>query len=713
MRSSFLLLAMLAVACAGAPAPAPSKPVAAAPATAPTPVKAPPALEEPLGAAAARISGPPAGFSAACQDAMARSKAGLDAVKAMPAPRDTVATLTAYDDANAAISDAAAQAELARQGSPDPAMRKAAEECDRHLQATFTSINQDRALYDVLSSLDLSGQDVTTRWWMTRDLREFRRAGVDRDDATREKVRALADELVAMGQEFDRNIPADVRKVAFSRADLAGMPADFLAAHPPGPDGKIVLTTDYPDYFPVRNYAKKGSTREAMWRAFTLRAAPQNVALLEKMLLKRQELANTLGYANWADYVTENKMIRSGKAASDFIERITAASGSRAAMEKQLLLDRKRKDVPGAKALEPWDVTYYGEQIKAERYHFDARKARPYFEASRVFQGVLDVSGKLFDVSYRPVENAVVWHPDVKTYDVIAGPSFGPGAGKSLGRVYLDLHPREGKFKHAAQFTVVSGQEGHRLPEGALLCNFPKAGGLIEYGEVRTLFHEFGHLVHHVIGGHTRWAANSGVRTEQDFVEAPSQMLEEWMRNPGVLQTFAKDVKTGQPIPAKMVEQLRVAEEFGKAIEVRRQMFLAALSLHLHDRPAQGLDSTAVVAESMEKYWTFPSVKDTYPQASFGHLTGYSAVYYTYMWSLVIAKDLFTPFESNGLFDRATANRYRDRVLAMGGGKPAADLVADFLGRPYDFKAYEAWLDRGSLPAPAKAPAHAGPAAVH
>jgi thimet oligopeptidase len=172
-------------------------------------------------------------------------------------------------------------------------------------------------------------------------------------------------------------------------------------------------------------------------------------------------------------------------------------------------------------------------------------------------------------------------------------------------------------------------------------------------------------------------------------------------------------VKTGQPIPKKMVEQLRVAEEFGRGLEVRRQMFLAALSLHLHDREATGLDSTAVVAESMEKYWTFPYVKDTYPQASFGHLNGYSAVYYTYMWSLVIAKDLFTPFASKGVFDRETANRYRDRVLAMGGGKPAADLVADFLGRSYDFKAYEAWLDRGAPPPKTKGPAHAGPAAVH
>ena len=710
MRLVLVLPTLTVLACASAPAPAPS--ATAVKTAAPAGVKAPPALDEPLGAAAARISGPGSGLTAACKAAMERARTGLEAVKTAPAPRDTAATLTAYDDALAAVNDAAAQAELARKGSPDPEMRKAAEDCDRQLQAMFTAINQDRPLYEALSSLDLSGQDTTTRWWMTRDLLEFRRAGVDRDDATREKVRALADELVTIGQEFDRNIPADVRRVAFSPSDLAGLPADYLAAHPAGPDGKIVLTTDYPDYFPVRSYAKKASTREAMWRAFMTRAAPQNIAVLERMLVKRQELARTLGYANWADYITENKMIRTGKAASDFIERITTASGDRAAKEKQLLLERKRKDVPGAKALDPWDIVYYVDRVKAERYRFDAQQARPYFEAGRVFQGVLDVSGKLFDISYRPVENAVVWHQDVRTFDVIAGPSFGERAGKSLGRIYLDLHPREGKYKHAAQFTVISGQAGHRLPEGALLCNFPRPGGLMEYDDVRTLFHEFGHLVHHVLGGHTRWAANSGVRTEWDFVEAPSQMLEEWVRDPGVLQSFAKQVKTGRPIPTKMVEQLRTALEFGKGLEVRRQMFLAATSLHLHDREAQGIDSTALVAESMEKYWTFPYVKDTYPQASFGHLTGYSAVYYTYMWSLVIAKDLFTPFESNGLFDRATANRYRDRVLAMGGGKPAADLVSDFLGRPYDFKAYEAWLDRGALPGAPKGPTRAGPAAV-
>jgi thimet oligopeptidase len=363
----------------------------------------------------------------------------------------------------------------------------------------------------------------------------------------------------------------------------------------------------------------------------------------------------------------------------------------------QVLLARTRKDVPRAKALDPWDSAYYADRVKAEQFHFDAQAARPYFEASEVVQGVLDVSGRLLDLTYQPVPDAVVWHADVRTYDVIGGPSFGARAGQRIGRVYLDLYPRENKFKHAAQFTLVSGQAGRRLPEGALLCNFTKPGdgpALMEYGEVRTLFHEFGHLVHHVVGGNTRWASNSGVRTEWDFVEAPSQLLEEWTRDTAVLQGFAKHVKTGKPIPAKLVAQLRTAEEFGKGTAVRRQMFLAATSLHLHDRDPKGLDTTAYVAELQSRYSPFPYVPGTYFQASFGHLSGYSAVYYTYMWSLVIAKDLFTPFEQHGLFDAETAARYRRAVLEPGGGRPAAGLVTDFLGRPYDYRAYEAWLAR-------------------
>ncbi len=706
MRLAPSLTALTLLACAGGPAPAPSRPAPLSAAPAPSSVQPPPALNEPVGVAAARLSGPASGLTAACQDAMARTRTGIEAVKTSLPPRDTVATLTAYDDALAAAGDLASQAAVARQASPDAGMRKAGEECGRQIQALLTGISQDRTLYQVLSGLDLSGQDRATRWWMERELRDFRRAGVDRDEATRERVRALNDDIVAIGQEFDRNIREGTRTVAFAPAELAGLPDDFRKAHPPGADGRISLTTDYPDYKPFMAYSRSGKAREALWRAYNTRA-PANAEVLTRLLARRHELATALGYAHWADYITEDKMIRSGKAASDFIERISTAARPRSEVELSILLARKRKDDRGATRFEAWDYSYESNRVKAEQYRFDAKTARPYFEATRVLDGVMGVTGKLLDISYRPVQGATVWHPEVRVYDVIGGPSFEERAGQAVGRVYLDLHPRENKYKHAAQYTVINGQRGHRLPEGALLCNFPRSGGLMEYDDVQTLFHEFGHLVHHVLGGHTRWAANSGTSTERDFVEAPSQMLEEWTRDLGVLQGFARHVKTGKPIPTSLVRKLRAAEEFGKGIDVRQQMFYAATSLHLHDRDPKGMEPTAFVADLQSRYGAFPFVPGSTFYTAFGHLNGYSAVYYTYMWSLVIAKDLFTAFESTGVFDRESGARYRRRILEPGGGKPAAELVTDFLGRPYDFAAYEAWLNRGTLPGPRR---ESGPA---
>jgi thimet oligopeptidase len=653
-----------------------------------------------VGGAAERLSGPASVFTSACQEAIARARVGMEAVKAMPAPRDTVKVLTWYDDANEVITDLDFQTELARQASPDAEMRKAGEACDREIQAFATAVYQDRAVYEALSGLDLSGQDASTVWWMKRDLREFRRNGVDRDDATREKVRALNDDIVGIGQEFDRNIRQGTKTVFFTPAELAGLPEDFRKAHPLGADGMVAITTDYPDYHPFMAYARSSPAREKLWRAYNTRASPANVEVLSRLLEKRYELATALGYANWADYITENKMIGTGHAASEFVDRIAAAASERSAKELARVLARERKDIPTAKQVASWDYGYYSDKVKIEQYRFDAKAARPYFEFDRVLRGVLDVSGRLFDLSFRPVEGARVWHPEVLVYDVIGGSSYGERAGQALGRIYLDLHPRENKFKHAAQFAMISGQAGQRLPESALLCNLPRSGGLMEYDDVRTLFHEFGHLMHHVVGGRTRWAANSGVRNEWDFVEAPSQMLEEWMRDASVLQTFAREAKTGKPIPTVMVKQLRAADDFGKGVDVRQQMFYAATSLHLHDRDPRGLDLTPYVASIQSRYSTFPYVSGTTFYTAFGHLNGYSAVYYTYMWSKVIAKDLFTAFKAKGLFDPATAQRYRKDILEPGGGKPAAELVADFLGRPYDFRAYEAWLREGDLPAP-------------
>ncbi len=635
------------------------------------------------------VTATPTEYRRTADEALHGARERIAALKAMAAPRDPVRALEAYDEATAAVSDTAARASVVRNAHPEAAMRQHAEECEQQAEKLATEISLDRGVYDALSAIDLSAQDASTRKWVEKVLRDFRRAGVDRDQPTRERVRALNEELVKIGQEFDRNIREDVRWVEVDPADLAGLPEDYVRNHKPQANGKVRITSDYPDYVPFMTYAKSGSAREALWRVYRQRAHPKNLSVLDRLVAGRHELANLLGYPSWAAYATEDKMIRSAQAAGEFIEKIAEAAQARAGRDFATLLERKRKETPGAERVNPWDQQYLENRIRAEDYGYDAQAARQYFEYTRVQQGVLDTTARMFGLTYRKVPEAPVWHPEVEAYDVLEGETL-------LGRFFLDMHPREGKYKHAAQFTLTSGKRDHRLPEGVLMCNFPLPGAepaLMEHGDVETFFHEFGHLLHHILGGNTRWAGLSGVRTEWDFVEAPSQMLEEWAWDPGTLQSFGKHVESGEPIPSELVLRMKKADEFGKGLWVRQQMFYAALSLNLYQRDPGQLDSTRLVKEMQERYTPFRFIDGTFFHLSFGHLDGYSAIYYTYMWSLVIAKDLFTVFKQQGLMDREAATRYRRHILQPGGSKDAADLVKDFLGRLYGFDAYEQWLN--------------------
>jgi thimet oligopeptidase len=605
-----------------------------------------------------------------------------------PPPREEALAL--LDDAFALLGDAAARASLVRNVHPDPAMRRAAEESEQEVEAAHADLSLDRGLHDAVAALDLEGADPATRWLAEKSVRDFRRAGVDRDDATRARIRALREELLRAGQEFGRNIREDVKELRLTPAELEGLPPDWLAARPPGPDGRVRVTTDGTDYVPVLTYARDGAVRERLWRAQRTRGHPANLEVLSRILSLRAELAGLLGEPDWASHATGDKMIGGAAEAAAFIERVAAASGERMRRDAEELLARKRQDEPRAERLEPWDVAWLTERVKAERHRASAQALRPYLEYRAVRDGVLGLASRLFGVSFRRIEGESAWHPEVEGYVVTEGEV-------ERGRIWLDMHPREGKYKHFAQFTLQGGQAGRRLPEGVLVCNFPRPGAepaLLEHGDVRTFLHELGHLLHHVLGGHTRWAAHAGVATEWDFVEVPSQLLEEWAWEPEVLRGFARRVDTGEPVPAVLVERLAAAEGFGKGLAVRQQMLYAALSLELHRRPPAGLDTTALVAELTERYTPFRHVEGTWFQASFGHLDGYSALYYTYMWSLVIAKDLFSEFERDGLMAPETARRYRRAVLEPGGSRPAAELVRDFLGRPPGFEAWERWLAR-------------------
>jgi thimet oligopeptidase len=641
--------------------------------------------------AAAALVGTPDELTRGCRADVARARAEAERLAALTSPRDAAVALDAYDAALGALGDAGARASLCRNVHPDAAMREAAERCESEVESAATELSLDRRLYDALSSLSAEGLEPAARHLLEKALRDFRRAGVDRDEATRERVKRLREELVLIGQEFGRNIKDDVRHLEVHPEELHGLPDDWLRAHAPGAEGRVTITTDNAEYVPVVTYARSARVREALWRLYRLRGHPKNVDVLRRLLARRAELARLLGYPTWAAYVTEDKMIGSEAAAADFIARVSAGAERRMRRDWAELVAARRAEVPLADAVPVWDSAYYQDRVKAERYGFDARAARPYFEYRRVKEGVLALTGRLFGVSWRAVPNAPRWHSEVEAYDLVE-------EGRLLGRVYLDMHPRDGKYKHYAQFSVASGQAGRRVPEGALVCNFPRPGeapALLEHGDVRTFLHELGHLLHHVLGGHVRFASQAGVATEWDFVEAPSQLLEEWVWDPAVLGTFARHVETGEAIPAELVQRMRAADQFGKGLWVRQQMFYAAVSLELHRRDPEALDPARVVGELQEAYTPFRHVDGTFFHLSFGHLEGYSAIYYTYMWSLVIAKDLFRAFREDDLLDPEPAARYRRAVLEPGGSRPAAELVQAFLGRPFSFDAFSAWLDAG------------------
>jgi len=642
--------------------------------------------QTPVPGASSMLAGTTESFLTSCRSDLEETKKQVAEIKAAKSPRDAMATLQAFDTAILIASDAAGRSGLAEQVHPAKAFREAAQVCEQEASQLLTDISLDKDMYNALASLDGSKLDSAASYFLRTSLRDYHRSGVDRDDATRAKIRQLQDELVKIGQEFEQNIPEDVRTLQLDPSQLDGLPEDYKQAHKPDASGKVTLRTDNTDYVPFREYATNDAAQKAFYELYTHRAYPKNLEVLSRMLQKRYQLAQVLGYSDWATYVTEDKMVGTKQNAADFIEKITAASQAGSQRDYDQLLAYRRRQEPNATTVDIWNYHHFLHEATIAKYGYDSQAVRPYFEYSRVLQGILDLTSHMYGITYKRVTTAQVWHPDVAVYDVFDG-------GKLLGRIYFDMFPRENKYKHYATFSLATGKEGFRSPEYVLVCNFPQATdgpGLMERDDVITFFHEYGHLLHGIFRGSSKWPTGD---LENDFIEAPSQMFEEWAKDPAILQTFARHYKTNEPIPAELAKKAEAADEFGRALGVRVQMFYASISLNFYNRDPQGLDQTKLVAQLQERYTPFKYVPDTHLQTAFDHLNGYSAVYYTYMWSLVIAKDMFTEFKKDGLTNPEIARKYRDAVLGASGTKPAAELVSDFLGRPYSFKAYADWLN--------------------
>ena len=631
-----------------------------------------------------------AGLEKFVNDRLAAAQTAIDQITSVKGARTIDNTLAPYDETIRQINASLYLSALMQQVHPDATFRDHATEMVRKASAVQTALSLNRDVYHALASLDVSKADPATQYYVKRQLLEFRLAGVDKDDATRAQLKKLNDELTEEQSAFDRNISDDQKKVEVTDPkQLEGLPQDYIDRHKPGPDGKIYITTNYPDAFPVFKFSKSDDLRRRVSLAFDTRAYPTNKDVLEKMMKTRYEIATLLGYSSWADYNAADKMIKTGTNIADFIQKVDSAARPIAHREFAMLLAEKRKTDPGANDIWDYEVSYLNEQVRRAQFNFDSQLVRAYLPFNEVRQGILDTAATLFHVTFSREENVPAWDPAVETWDVV-------DHGKTVGRFYLDMHPRPGKYSHAEMAPVLDGIRGKQLPEAILVCNFPNPTaddpGLMEYGDVVTFFHEFGHLMHWILGGQQQWAGISGISMEGDFVEAPSQMLEEWMHSPQVLGSFARHYKTGEPIPAELVARMNRASAFGRGMGESQQNVYTAISYNIYKGKPQDVDLDAATIAAQKQYTPLLPLPGAHLYASFGHLAGYSSAYYTYLWDKVIAEDFFSQFDHSNLLGGEAPMRYRHAVLEPGGSVSANDLVKDFLGREQNMDAFQKWM---------------------
>jgi thimet oligopeptidase len=605
-------------------------------------------------------------------------------------PRGLETTLRAYDDSIVELGLAGSQTGLMHSVYPEKAVRDAAEGLLQKISQAGVELSLNREVYQALAEIDPGEADAATKHYLERTLLQYRLAGVDKDDATRARIRELQDKATMLSLTFARNVQEGGNTVTVDDpAQLEGLPQDYRAGHQPGADGKMVLTTDFPDYLPVMTFARSNELRRRMFVAYNTRAFPANRQVLLDLLGIRQEMAEILGFAHWADLATADQMMESAANMQAFLDDLDAASREGAKKEYAMILAFARTQQPGLEQIDAASRGFWLELYRRSAFDFDSQSVRPYFPYARVEPGVLATAEKLFQVKFRRIEKPQVWHEAVSAWEVWDGAEL-------AGRFYLDMHPREGKDKWFSAHPLVSGIAGRQLPEAALICNFPepKDGNpaLMQYSDVVTFFHEFGHLMHALLGGRQKWAGISGIATEGDFIEVPSQMLEEFFRDPGLLASFAHHYETDEPIPAELVQRMNSAGAFGRADWVRTQLFYTTYSLETHRLDPAKIDPEELFRKLYARFLPYAWVDGNQMYASFTHLTGYSSNYYTYLYDKVIALDFFRQFPRQTLLDSPVAMRYRRTVLEVGGSVPGRAIVQSFLGRSQSSEAFTQWM---------------------
>lgn len=646
----------------------------------------------------------------ACEAAEKTADAKLAALVAIPDAQRTFANaFGAYEQVMADYGDAVTRLSFLKEVHPDEAIRAAAAACEERAGKYGVAVGARKDLYLAMKGyLDHAGKtealDGVDRRLIELTMRDFRRNGLELSDADRAKLIQIRSRLAELGTQYSANLDNDTTSIEASQKELLGLPANFLARLKNAKDGKFIVTTKYPDYFPVMENAKSEETRRREYLAFNSRQAEKNLPLLAEAVTLRDQAARLLGYKSHADYVTETRMAKDAAAVASFLGRLQKelVPGRDALNAKMVAL--KRAQTHDAKAvLQVWDWRYFMNQIRKKDYALDDEAIRAYFPADKVMAGMFQVYATLFHVTFREVPGADVWADGVKLYEIHEAPN-----GKLLAKFYVDLFPRPGKYGHAASFPIGASREvagGYEIPLGALVVNFnpPEKGKTahLSVSEVETLFHEFGHIVHASLTT-ARYNSMGGTNVDTDFVEAPSQMLENWVYQPEILKLITEDPKhPGQTMPAALSERIAQARTYDAGVRYTRQVFLASFDQFIHTH-GDRVNPDQVDHDLRQAITGYPVDPHEHFAASFGHMMGgYDAGYYGYLWSKVFADDMFTRFEKEGVLNPKTGLEYRNDILARGREEEPDALLAHFLGRTPDERAFLRLLGIEATPTPA------------
>ena len=613
---------------------------------------------------------------AACDRGLADAKAGLRQIERQPADERWIA---AYDAFSARLEDLANPLQFMAQVHPVKAIRSAAEACELRWNDFYSTLGQNQPLYRAVRQVrPVEPGDQLLRQTLQDS---FDDAGVGLAPAERARAKRLNDRIGALSQAFERNVRDAKTRGPFTEAELKGVPKAVWQNAPRDAAGRLLLGVDSPTFDPVLQSAELPGSRERMWRAKTNQGGQANLKLLAELTRLRKDYATLLGAASWAEFVLRRRMAETPARAIAFLDEVKAAVQPRERDEIADLRALKAMHLNQsveATRVDRWDVNFYTELARQAQFKVDQEAFRAYFPPQQSLQFALRLIETLMGVRYQRIEGAAAWHPEVQAYAVSDAAS-----GKPLATLFVDLYPREGKYNHAAVWGLRSASAALNRPsQAALVVNFDRQGLTLD--ELETLLHELGHAVHNNLST-ARRALQAGTSVKFDFVEAPSQMLEDWVYDKQVVGLFAEVCPSCKPLPGEMLDKARAASHYGKGLRFSRQHLYAAYDLALHGSEAH--DPLALWAQ-MEGDTPLGHVPGTWFPAGFGHIaSGYSAGYYSYLWSLVVAMDLRTAFAANRL-DPAVGRRYRDSVLAPGGQRPPQALVRDFLGRDFNAKAF-------------------------